>query len=345
MKDIAKFILLSVSVVLFGCKERTTEPSSSNLPLEIAFTSNQSGDDDIYVMTSDGSDQTRLTTNPDKDWFPRWSPGGERIAFLSTRGNDTQLYVMNSDGTNQLRVSSGVTFISGYADIQWSPSSRFIAFTAFDDRNVSHVYIVNADGTNQRILTLGSFPNWSGDENALICSGNGIFSINIDGTNVRRLTDTAFFDFNPVLSPRRDKIVFKSFRDNDSGRASLHIMNTDGSGLRELIHKDADNRPTWTPDGSAILFLYSEYFGASPKILEVDTSGTNEHEIVANAGTIRSTVCFSSTGNRIVFSSLSDIGLRIDVYVKDLNTNSIARLTSHTNVLVPTNDYPDWKSH
>ena len=342
MKDMLGFILLSLPLVLSGCRDHTSEPTPSNLPLEIAFTSDQSGNDDIYLMASDGSSQTRITTNPDKDWFPKWSRDGRQIAFLSTRNGDTQLYLMKGDGTDQLKVSTGLTFVAGYEDIQWSPTGRFIAFTGFDDRAVRRIYIVNADGTNQRMLTAGSFPNWMHAEDRLICAGNGIFSIAIDGSNPTRLTDTTSFDFDPVLSPREDKIVFRSDRDNESGSASLHIMNIDGTGLRELTHKDVDGRATWAPNGSAIMFLYSQHLGNRPKMFEIDTSGANEM-LICDLGTISSVGPFSPSGDRIVFSSLPDNDLRIDIYVKNLIANSIQRLTTSTNVIAPRNEYADWR--
>ena len=40
----------------------------------IAFTSDRSGIDQIYVMNADGSDQANLTNNAAYDASPAWSP-------------------------------------------------------------------------------------------------------------------------------------------------------------------------------------------------------------------------------------------------------------------------------
>jgi Tol biopolymer transport system component len=40
----------------------------------ITFCSNRDGQFEIYVMNSDGSEQTGLTFNPKKDQFPDWQP-------------------------------------------------------------------------------------------------------------------------------------------------------------------------------------------------------------------------------------------------------------------------------
>jgi len=83
---------------------------------KIAFTSIRDGNEEIYVMNADGTDQTRLTNNPAGDWNPDWSPDGTRIAFNSNResGQD-EIYVMNPDG-------SGVTDLTNNPASDGSPT-------------------------------------------------------------------------------------------------------------------------------------------------------------------------------------------------------------------------------
>ena len=63
--------------------------------------------EDIYSMTSDGSERTRLTSIPGNDhWPPTWSPDGTRIAFTSdgTEGRG-EIHVMNSDGSGLTKLT------------------------------------------------------------------------------------------------------------------------------------------------------------------------------------------------------------------------------------------------
>ena len=66
----------------------------------VAFHSNRDGNMEIYVMTADGSQVTRLTDNEADDMFPTWSSDGTKIAFHSNRDGNLEVYVINVDGSN-----------------------------------------------------------------------------------------------------------------------------------------------------------------------------------------------------------------------------------------------------
>lgn len=58
---------------------------------------------DVYVMTADGGEQTRLTRESGSE--ATWSPDGTRIAFSSVRDGNEEIYVMNADGSEQTRLT------------------------------------------------------------------------------------------------------------------------------------------------------------------------------------------------------------------------------------------------
>lgn len=112
----------------FGAGE-AWNPVWSPTEEKIAFVSNDSSDDEIWVAHRDGSQLQRLTsTNEEyngreigKDTFlaeqnghPSWSPDGTQIVFWSNRGGNRQIWVMNADGSNPRCLS-----IPGHDD--WDP--------------------------------------------------------------------------------------------------------------------------------------------------------------------------------------------------------------------------------
>ena len=59
----------------------------------IVFTSGRDGNYEIYVMRVDGSEQARLTANPERDDYPSWHPSGRQIVYVAERNGKHDLYL------------------------------------------------------------------------------------------------------------------------------------------------------------------------------------------------------------------------------------------------------------
>jgi len=125
----------------------------------LAFTSDQGGDEEIYVVNADGSGERQLTDLPEASATrPAWSPDGTRLSFVAHDGEQWDVWVVDGDGTGLLKLTP-----SGRDDgpAVWAPDGSLLAFTAskvingVDNTGTYDVYAIRPDGTDERRITFG----------------------------------------------------------------------------------------------------------------------------------------------------------------------------------------------
>jgi len=94
---------------------------------KIVFVSKPSGNDDIWIMNPDGTNQRQLTSNAGINSSPAVSPDGRFIVFTSTRAGALHIWRMDIDGANPRQLTSG----SGEDYPQVSPDGKWVVYTLF----------------------------------------------------------------------------------------------------------------------------------------------------------------------------------------------------------------------
>jgi TolB protein len=113
---------------------------------EIAYCGMQgelSEEDDLYVMSADGSRRRQLTRDPGIEDPVAWSPDGERIAFFSRRTTDGDTYLIDADGTDvvQLTDEPGAQVANA-----WLPDGRIVIASFPPGAELADWYLVDPDG-------------------------------------------------------------------------------------------------------------------------------------------------------------------------------------------------------
>ena len=181
--------------------EATVSPKGD----KIVFTSDRSGDLELYTMNIDGSNIQQVTFGLGYDGGAFFSPNGKKLVFRSSR-------------------PVGDKEVEEYKNLL---SQGLVKPTEME------IYTCNVDGSELKQITKLGKANWapffhpSGEK--IIFSSNhkstrgfpfNLFMINIDGSELKQITYDETFDAFPMFSYSGDKIVFSSNRNNGGTRAT-----------------------------------------------------------------------------------------------------------------------------
>ncbi|MFC1481830.1 ABC transporter permease [Candidatus Neomarinimicrobiota bacterium] len=185
------------------------KPTFSPDGSKIVFKSSRSGEDKIYIMNADGSQQTKISdTRVGNDPSPSFTPSGDRVAF-SGSGDAGDIYIVGVDGSGLTNLTNNNGFYDYNPSI--TPDGLKIVFSRKEDVHDNwDIYIMNIDGTGDTNLTnnLGhsQFPKVSPNGTkilylSLINNDYEVYIMNIDGTDITNLTNSPGVDENPQFQP------------------------------------------------------------------------------------------------------------------------------------------------
>ncbi|MEQ8925409.1 MAG: hypothetical protein RLO81_06315, partial [Fulvivirga sp.] len=60
---------------------------------------------EIVIINVDGTNYKNITNTTCREFYPRWSPDGEKILFMTTCESVSDIFTMNVDGTNRKRIT------------------------------------------------------------------------------------------------------------------------------------------------------------------------------------------------------------------------------------------------
>ena len=218
-------------------------------------------DGDIYVANIDGTNVRRLTTAPELDDQPAWSPDGRRIAFRSRRTGDWDIWAMNADGSGQTNLMENQLPARGTEHTPtWSPDGTRIAYASdVDNLAYSKLWTMRPDGSDKRRLlpTAPTFdvdrePSWSPDGTRIAFrrvsaggAGSDLVIATVATGAVTRVAMDGVQAF-PAWSPDGSVIAFTS--NHDGLLSHVYTMKPDGSGVvRYTTGEDENTYPRWLP--------------------------------------------------------------------------------------------------
>jgi TolB protein len=268
------------SVAAWLCPAATSLASTEVFNGRIAFSSVRADPQertfDIFSMNADGTDVRQLTTNPDGDRQPDWSPNGTAIAYTIDKPNSAinfEVARMTAAGTDHRQLTTTATDEAS-SQPAWLPGGRGILFRrSGPSSHVASIWQMGGFGEHPALRFAtphpALYPSFSPDGRRVVYAGilspvgdtdRGIFTQNADGGGLTTLFDVAgAYDSAPAWSPDGTRIAFESDADVDGANPGrdmeVWVMNADGSAPTQLTHNTAhDEGPAWSPDGRYLVY-------------------------------------------------------------------------------------------
>jgi TolB protein len=170
---------------------------------EVATTLSFEGDQEIYLLKTDGTISRRVTNSRGIDVSPTFSPDGSKMAFVSSRNGQPQIFIQDLQSGQARRL----TFSGRYnTQPSWSPAGDKIAYSTMVNNGEIDVFVINANGSDLKQLTRKSgeneHPSWSPDGGMIVFSSNRqgkkkLFIMNSTGENQRRLLQSEGEEIQP----------------------------------------------------------------------------------------------------------------------------------------------------
>ncbi|MFK7816236.1 MAG: TolB family protein [Gammaproteobacteria bacterium] len=256
---------------------------TTTLNSKLIFSSNRTGNLEIWLSDLDGENAVQLTTDDkyESNW-PRVSPDRTKVLFYrAPKGSKENAYDQFSlwqlnltDQSLKELIPHGTNNWTTQGVADWSPDGSKIVMAASQDKGRWHLYITDADGKNplkvSKRESLYLDPSWSPDGSKLVFSAfpdkykgtklNNleIFTSDIDGSNEKRLTFDTLRDHDPYWSPNGKWIAYETEVQPLYwlvGKWALRITDANSGVTRELLNDGHINTlPRWNPDSNQLYF-------------------------------------------------------------------------------------------
>jgi Tol biopolymer transport system component len=282
------------------------------------------------VDVASGTEQT-LTEGKGEKWSPRWL-AANRIGYFS------------GGPEGGLEFSTGTPGARGeFNSPSWSPDGRTVVYWRDIGQNWPPVMQALSGDKQFRLLRTGLFPSFSPTGERLVFTNgvaalahNGLVHTNADGSNRWVLFDDRQRSVvAPAWSPRGDTIAFsvggafQGFLGVNKVTSNLATITPEGTDFKLLTEGDRNDAfPSWSSDGSRIVFRANDEHGKGLRIVDVK-SGTIT--VLTSGNQTDNFPSWSPASDEITFTSNRDGDY--EIYAIHADGTALKRITH-----IPGND-------
>ena len=260
-------------------RQRNSRPTFSPDGRRIAVMSSTTGHaPDVWMMNADGTGLQQLTTAPDFESDPRWSPDGREVIFKSLRSQTAGLWAIDVETRRERQIArfgsiDEIVRQQGLIEeLAVSPDATRIAYTVLEPRTSTKALYVRriAGGEPERLTTgdpLTGYPAWSPDGRWIALEvfepgRTDLALVPSDGGPLYRLHSEGGHSWVHGFSPDGERLVFAGQR---NGIWNIYWIPR-GGGEEHAVTSNTDvgvfvRYPSWSPHGDQIVFEHGAVRG------------------------------------------------------------------------------------
>jgi tricorn protease len=255
---------------------------------QIAFISDLSGEEEVYLVAQDGSKRAEQITKGGSAmrYAPRWAPDGKRLAFGD---KDGKLHVLTLADRKIVEIAD--TPRGQIRDYVWSPRGNYLAFSmSANSNNFSSIFIWSAGDGQARRVTDDMFnaysPAWEPQGNYLYFLSDREFAPQISQVEFNYATNrTAYIyamalrkDVKHPFPPESDEVTIAKAEKPKEGEGEAKPEESP----KPTASPQAEAKPEATPKPPATMVI--EFDGIMSRVAKAPLPAENYGGLSAKAG-------------------------------------------------------------
>jgi TolB protein len=260
------------------------QPAFSPDGSQMIFSSNRSGNVDLWLRDQATGRLSQLTDDPAGDWDPAFTPDGRTVLWSSDRDGHMEIWSAPLDGSQPRRITDdGVDA----ENPTMTPDGRWIVYASSNDAQRG-IWKIRPDGADATLLAPGPYllPEVSPDGRYAVFTSirNLDYLIHTMELETGRILP---YEIELLVKERSQNFVLGRARWSPDGRAIVYVGQDDAgeSGIYRQAFDPAADGPIAAPvrlGGFDPLFT-SESLGVSPDGRWLVVSALQEHRTVKRA--------------------------------------------------------------